>query len=71
MSQYFVTDKSRMECVIENPYFIVTNNSIQSFSELLRPLETITSKKETKNIVIIAKDIEQSVLNTIISNKIQ
>ncbi len=68
-SPYFVTDADSMEAVIENPYILITDQKVSSISDLLPFLEKTI--KLTKNIVIIADDIDGEALATLVVNKIR
>ncbi|KKT48487.1 MAG: 60 kDa chaperonin, partial [Candidatus Collierbacteria bacterium GW2011_GWB1_44_197] len=68
-SAYFVTDPASMESAIENPYILITDQKISAISELLPFLEN--TMKVSKNIVIIADDIEGEALATLVVNKMR
>lgn len=68
-SPYFVTDPDNMEAVIENPYILITDQKISAIADLLPFLEK--SIKMTKNLVIIADDIDGEALATLVVNKIR
>ncbi len=68
-SAYFVTDPSNMEAVIENPYILITDKKISAISDLLPFLEN--TMKVSKNIVIIADDIDGEALATLAINKMR
>lgn len=68
-SAYFATDTSSMESVIENPYILITDQKISAISDLLPFLEN--TMKVSKNIVIIADDIEGEALATLVVNKMR
>ncbi len=68
-SSYFATDTSSMESVIENPYILITDQKISAISDLLPFLEN--TMKVSKNIVIIADDIEGEALATLVVNKMR
>lgn len=68
-SAYFVTDSSSMEAVIENPYILITDQKITAINDLLPFLEN--TMKVSKNIVIIADDIEGEALATLVVNKMR
>lgn len=68
-SPYFVTDPENMDAVIEDPYILITDQKISSISELLPMLEKIV--KLTKNLVIIAEDIDGEALATLVVNKMR
>lgn len=68
-SSYFVTNTERMESIIENPYILITDQKISAISDLLPFLEGVM--KVSKNIVIIADDIEGEALATLVVNRIK
>lgn len=68
-SAYFVTDPSNMEAVIENPYILITDQKISAINDLLPFLEN--TMKVSKNIVIIADDIDGEALATLVVNKMR
>jgi chaperonin GroEL len=68
-SPYFVTDADNMEAVIDNPYILITDQKISSIADLLPFLEKTI--KITKNIVIIADDIDGEALATLVVNKMR
>lgn len=68
-SAYFVTDSDRMEAVIDNPYILITDQKISAISDLLPFLENTV--KISKNIVIIAEDIDGEALATLVVNKLR
>ncbi|MCL6645466.1 MAG: chaperonin GroEL [Dehalococcoidia bacterium] len=69
VSPYFVTNPDRMEAVIENPYIVITDKKISSVQELLPLLEKVL--QVTKDIVIIADDVEGEALATLVVNKLR
>ncbi len=68
-SAYFVTDTSKMEAEIENPYILLTDKKITSIQDLLPFLEKFV--KVSRNLVIIADDIEGEALATLVVNKLK
>ncbi len=68
-SAYFVTNTDRMEAEIENPYILITDKKISSIQELLPFLESLV--KVSKNLVIIADDIDGEALATLALNKMR
>jgi chaperonin GroEL len=68
-SAYFVTNSERMESVIENPYILITDQKISSINDILKMLEELV--KVTKNLVIIADDVDGEALATMVVNKIR
>jgi len=68
-SAYFVTNSDRMEADIENPYILLTDKKISSIQELLPFLEKLV--KVSKNLVIIADEVEAEALATLVVNKLK
>jgi len=68
-SPYFVTIPERMEAEVEDPYILITDKKISAVSDLLPFLEAAV--KVTKNIVIIADEIEGEALATLVVNKLR
>jgi len=68
-SPYFVTDSENMEAVIEDPYILITDQKISAINDLLPFLEKLV--KVSKNLVIIADDIEGEALATLVVNKLR
>ncbi|MFA6369316.1 MAG: chaperonin GroEL [Candidatus Shapirobacteria bacterium] len=69
LSAYFATNTESMEAIIENPYIVLTDKKISSLQEFLPFLEKLV--KLTKNIVIIADDIDGEALAALVVNKIR
>ncbi len=69
ISPYFVTDPDSMEATIENPYLLLTDKKISSLQELLPFLENLV--KTSKNLVIVADELEGEALATIVVNKLR
>ena len=68
-SAYFVTNPDRMEAAIEDPYILITDKKISNLQEFVPFLENIV--KVTKNLVIIADDVEGEVLALLVVNKLK
>jgi len=68
-SPYFVTNSEKMEAVIENPYILVTDSKISNINDMLPMLEGFV--KISKNLVIIADDVEGEALATLVVNKLR
>ena len=69
VSPYFVTNPDKMEAEIENPYILITDQKVSSIQELLKFLENFV--KISKDLVIIADDIEGEALATLAVNKLR
>ncbi|MCK4588795.1 chaperonin GroEL, partial [Candidatus Woesebacteria bacterium] len=68
-SPYFVTNPDRMEAEIEGAYLLLTDKKISSIQELLPFLEKFV--KVSKDLVIIADEIEGEALATLVVNKLK
>jgi len=68
-SAYFVTNADKMEAEIEDPYILITDKKISAISDLLPFLEKLI--KVSKNLVIIADDIEGEALATLVVNRLK
>src|SRR5258706_3438322 len=68
-SAYFVTNSDKLEAETENPYILNTDKKISGLQELLPFLESLV--KVSKNLVIIADDIEGEALATLVVNKLK
>ncbi len=69
VSTYFVTNPDRMEASLENAYILLTDKKISSMQELLPFLEKFV--QVSKNLVIIADEIEGEALATLVVNKLR
>lgn len=67
-STYFSTN-DKMEAEIEDPYILITDKKISAISDLLPFLENFI--KVSKNLVIIADEIEGEALATLVINKLK
>ncbi|MFC1627214.1 chaperonin GroEL [Patescibacteria group bacterium] len=68
-SPYFVSNPDKMESEIEDPLILITDQKVSAIADLLPFLESAV--KVTKNIVIIADDIEGEALATLVVNKLR
>ena len=68
-SAYFVTNPDRMEAEIDNPYILLTDKKIASIQEMLPFLEKFV--KVSKNLVVVADEIEGEALATLVVNKLK
>lgn len=68
-SPYFVTNPDRMEAEISDAYILITDKKIGSIQDLLPFLEKFV--KVSKNLVILADDIEGEALATLVVNKLK
>lgn len=68
-SAYFVTDPAKMTASIEDSYLLLTDKKISSLQDLLPFLESFV--KISKNLVIIADDVDGEALATLVLNKLR
>jgi len=68
-SQYFATNTDKMIAEIEEPYILITDKKISAIADLLPFLEKFV--KVSKNLVIIADDIDGEALATLVVNKLR
>jgi len=70
ISPYFLTSQTeRQEAVIEDPYILITDKKISAVSDMLPALEKILQM--SKNIVIVAEDVDGEALATLVVNKLR
>ncbi len=69
ISPYFITNAERMLTEIEDPYILLTDKKISAISDILPALEKVL--QVSKNVVIIAEDVEGEVLATLVVNKLR
>jgi len=68
-SAYFVTNADKMDSEIENPYILITDKKISNLQELIPFLENFV--KVSKDLVIIADEIEGEALAMLVLNKLK
>jgi len=69
ISAYFVTNADRMEAAIEDPYILITDKKISAITDILPVLEKLV--QVSKNLVIVAEDIDGEALATLVVNKLR
>lgn len=68
-SPYFVTDSDSMEAVSDKPYILVTDQKISNIKDILPLLEAVVNS--SRELVIIADDLEGEALTTLVVNKLR
>jgi len=68
-SPYLITDRERMEAVLEDAFMLLTDKKISAIKDLLPTLEKVV--QAGKPLLIIADDIEGEALATIVVNKLR
>jgi len=70
VSPYFVTDTSRMEAVLEEPYILITDKKISAVADMLPALEKVLQSGR-KDVLIVAEDVDGEALATLVVNKLR
>jgi len=69
ISPYLITNAEKMETVLEDPYILITDKKVSAVADLLPALEKIL--QVSKNLLIVAEDIEGEALATLVVNKLR
>ena len=69
LSPYFVTDPQKMEAVLDDPLILLHERKISNLKDLLPLLELIV--KMHQSLVIVAEDVEQEALATLVVNRLR
>ncbi len=69
LSPYFVTNRERMEVVLDDPYLLISEKKVSSMQDMIPVLEQVA--RSGKPLLIIADDIEGEALATLVVNKIR
>ena len=69
ISPYFVTNSDKMEAEIDEPYILITDKKISAVADVLPLLEKVL--KVSKNLLIIAEDVDGEALATLAVNKLR
>ncbi|MFO1541498.1 MAG: chaperonin GroEL [Chloroflexota bacterium] len=70
ISPYFVTDTTRMEAALDEPFLLITDRKISAIADIVPTLEKVlqTGRKE---LLIIAEDVDGEALATLVVNKLR
>jgi chaperonin GroEL len=69
VSPYFVTNRERMEVVMDEPFILISEKKVASMQDLIPLLEQVA--RSSRPLLIIAEDIEGEALATLVVNKIR
>ena len=69
ISPYFITNAEQMRAELEDPCILITDKKISAINDILPALEKIV--QVSKNLVIIAEDVEGESLATLVVNKLR
>ncbi len=70
VSPYMITHQERGECILENPYILVTSQVISANQDIVNILNTIFNT-EKRSLLIVCDTIKGEALATAIINKMQ
>lgn len=70
ISAYFMTNSDTMEAVIEEPYILIYDKKISAAQDLVPILEKMM-QRGSRNLVIIAEDVDGEALATLVVNKLR
>ncbi|MGE0606747.1 MAG: chaperonin GroEL [Pirellulales bacterium] len=69
LSPYFVTDPTKMECILEDCYILVYEKKIANVKEMVPVLEAVVNAG--KPLLIICEEVEGEALATLVINKMR
>lgn len=69
LSPYMVTNTDKMECELKDSYILITDKKIKNLNQIIGVLEAVS--QSGKSLLIIAEDIENEVLSTLVLNKLR
>jgi chaperonin GroEL len=69
ISGYFITNTDTQESDLADPYLLITDKKISSIQEIVPALEKIL--QVSKNLVILAEDVDGEALATLVVNKMR
>jgi chaperonin GroEL len=69
LSPYFVTNAERMQVELDEPFILITDKKISGIHEILPVLEEALGV--TKQLVIVAEDVDGAALATLVVNKLR
>jgi chaperonin GroEL len=69
VSPHFATDYERMECVLDDPYILLTNKKIGNVEEILPLLNEVMGQSDP--LLIVAEDVEGEALATLVTNRLR
>jgi chaperonin GroEL len=70
LSPHFVTDAERMEVVLDEPLFLLTDQKISSANDIVTALENV-AQGGRRPLVVIAEDVDGEALATMVVNKLR
>ncbi len=69
LSPYFVTDPTKMECVLEDCYILIYEKKISNVKDMVPVLEAVVNAG--KPLLIVCEEVEGEALATLVINKLR
>lgn len=69
LSPYMVSDADKMECVMNDPYILITDKKVPVIQDIIQLLEKVV--QAGKELLIIAEDVEGEALATLVVNRLR
>ena len=69
LSPYMVSDADKMECVMNDPYILITDKKIPVIQDIIQLLEKVV--QAGKELLIIAEDVDGEALATLVVNRLR
>jgi len=69
LSPYFVTDREKMQAVLEDAYILLCEQKLSSVQDAIPLLEQVA--KSGKSLLVVAEDVEGEALATLVVNKLR
>lgn len=69
LSAFFVTDPAKQTVVLDNPYILICDKKLSSLPALVKVIEQVLQKSAP--LLIIAEDLDNAILTTLIVNKVR
>jgi chaperonin GroEL len=70
ISPYFVTNPERMECILEEPFVLITDKKLSAVNDIVPILERVL-QGGNKSLLIICEDCDGEALATLAVNKLR
>jgi chaperonin GroEL len=69
LSPYFVTDPTKMECVLEDAYILIHEKKLSNIKDMVPLLEKVVNTG--KPLLIVAEDVDGEALATLVINRLR
>lgn len=69
LSPYMINNTDKMECNLNDCYILITDKKIKNLNEIIHVLEQVS--QSGKSLLILAEDIENEALSTLVLNKLR